>query len=230
MIPLEDHLLPTCAAATTRKTDVFWSHAAAFGALWGSLEITVGSFVHALHLPLAGVLLAALGGALLVAQRQILPLRGISLATGLVAALCKSVSPGGIILGPMIGIAIEGLLVELAFFLPHSRGAALLAGGLCAFWATCQTILSKVVFYGTDVLLLYLAALRRAGGWLGLSESTGWRSLLGFLAGLCLLGATLGLFGYRVGVVTQQRLRKRLPSAPSPSSPWHDLSAGDHEQ
>jgi hypothetical protein len=191
----------------------FWAYAAAFGAAWGTLEITVGSFLHALRLPFAGVLLASVGAALLVAQRQVLPERGLSLATGLVAAMCKSLSPGGIILGPMIGISTEALLVELALLLaPRAAVAAALGGALAALWALSQQLLSQVLFYGGDMLALYVAALARVASWLRLEQRAGVRLLVAILLALLAVGATAGVLGWRAGRACRRRLAARVPA------------------
>jgi hypothetical protein len=177
-----------------------WSHVAAFGALWGSLEITLGAFLHVMRLPLVGVIMASMGAMLLVAARQVYPRRGTTLATGVVAALCKSISPGGIILGPMMGIATEGALVELALLAaPRSRACAVMAGVLCALWAAFQKLFMQVIFYGSDIIELYLAALSRAREWLALPLEAGWWALALLLLLLVFVGAAAGLLGRSVG-------------------------------
>ena len=193
--------------SATSPADRFWSQTAAFGALWGGVEITLGSFLHSLRLPFGGVLLAATGALLLVAARQILPQRGSTLAVGVVAALCKSISPGGIILGPMIGIATEALLVELALLVaPRARASAALAGALAALWALSQKLVSQTVFFGGSVLALYLALLRRARDWLHLPGQAGWWALALLLGVVVLLGACGGLLGHSVGREAARRL------------------------
>lgn len=198
-----DHSAPLGGRAPRGSRDakrLYWAHVTAFGALWGVMEITLGSFLHALRLPFAGVILASLSAALLVAQRQVISVPGISLATGLIAALCKSISPGGIILGPMIGITVEALLIELALLLgPRRLVAALLAGGLAALWALFQTLLFKLVYYGMQLLELYLALLKRAGTWLGLSTEQGWAALFLLIGMVTLIGMAGALLGRAVG-------------------------------
>lgn len=189
------------------QRNTFTAHVTAFGALWGFLEITVGSFLHTLRFPFAGILLASASAALLVGQRQLLPRRGVSLATGVVASLCKSLSPGGIILGPMIGILTEALLVEVAL-LPSSRAAACvaLAGVLCALWAASQKLVTQYVLYGAKVIDLYLAALGKAGRWLGVSPAAGWWSLAALLVVVALMGGAGGLLGRKIGQDSVRRL------------------------
>lgn len=185
----------------------FWAVVTAFGALWGAVEITLGAFLHALRLPFAGVLLASISAALLVGQRQLEPRRGVSLATGVVAALCKSISPGGIILGPMVGIFTEGLLVELALLpAPRALPAALAGGALCALWSAFQGLVTQTIYYGARVIDLYLALLARAGQWLGIPPAAGWWGLLALVGVVALMGATGGWLGRRVGADSRARL------------------------
>ncbi|MCU0619979.1 MAG: hypothetical protein MUC69_00585 [Gemmatimonadales bacterium] len=185
----------------------FWAYAATFGAAWGTLEITVGSFLHSLRLPFSGVLLAAVGAAILVAQRQVLPARGLTIATGLVAAACKSLSPGGVILGPMVGISTEALVVELALLLwPRAPVAAVVGGALAALWALSQTLLTQVLFYGGDMLALYVAALERVALWLGLARGVGVRALAAILLAFVAVGAAGGALGWRAGRACRLRL------------------------
>lgn len=185
--------------AAVRSQRLFWSHAAAFGALWGSLEITLGSFLHNLRVPFGGFVLTAVGAALLVAQRQLHPAAGLTVATGCVAAACKSISPGGVIFGPMVAIVGESLLVELALLMaPRARPSAALAGMLALQWTTGQAVLGQYVYFGGDVLELYLQVLGR------LAQRLGWRGgapwlLAVVLGGLAVLGAAVGLAGHRVG-------------------------------
>jgi hypothetical protein len=182
------------------SADRFWAQVAAFGALWGTVEITLGAFLHTLRVPLTGVLLASLGAGLLVAQRQVQPERGATLATGIVAALCKSVSPGGVILGPMAGISVEALLVEGALFLaPRALVPAAVAGGLAATWALGQKVVTQYVVYGADVVRLYLALLAETARALGVAQTTGWGVLAGVAALVFALGAVAGVVGWAVG-------------------------------
>jgi len=196
---------------TPGRRSLFWAYAAAFGALWGALEVTVGTFLHTLRLPFAGALLASMGAAILIAQRQILPRRGLALATGVVAALCKSVSPGGIIVGPMIGILAEALLAEAALFCFPSPVSAVVAGGLSAIWAVLQKLVFQFLFYGATVLELYSALLTKASDWLALPPSSGWYALGCFLGLLFSGGGLVGALGSRIGSRARESLAAGVP-------------------
>ena len=197
--------------STRREADLFWAQVTAFGALWGTIEITLGSFLHSLRLPFSGTLLATLGAVLLIAQRQLFPARGATLATGIVAALCKSISPGGVILGPMVGIATEAMVVEAALLLaPRALGSGMAAGVLCVGFASFQKLVTQYVFYGGTVLELYLAALRKAGQLLGI-ERQAWWVLAAALALLAMVGAAAGALGRLLGEKSRARLAEARP-------------------
>ncbi|RLB55818.1 MAG: hypothetical protein DRI34_10020 [Deltaproteobacteria bacterium] len=202
--------IPTLAepSGSGRRLSAFWTRAACFGALWGVGEVTLGAFLHALRLPFAGVLMAALAVIMLVAQRQLYRRRGLSLATGLVAALVKTLSPGGVILGPMAAILVEATLVELCLpAWPGSVVAAMAAGSLCSLWSAFQQLFTQYLLYGRNIIELYLAMLRRASGWLNLPAGAGWWVLGGVIALLVVVGTTSGWLGVRLGVVSRQRLQ-----------------------
>jgi hypothetical protein len=192
---------------------------AGFGALWGALEITLGSFLHALRLPFAGTLLAAVSAALLVAQRQVLPRRGLSLATGVVAAICKSVSPGGVIFGPMVGITVEAALVEIALLVaPRSRLSAALAGALAVLWATSQQVMTQFVYYGGDLIALFMELMERLAGMVGLNSAEGWHIVGGLVGTICCAGALVSLFGHSVGrsMAHERQSHRALPTRGGP--------------
>ncbi|MCL2778542.1 MAG: hypothetical protein FWD73_11105, partial [Polyangiaceae bacterium] len=130
------------------ESDRFWGYAAAFGAMWGALEVTVGSFVHALKIPFGGTLLAASGAALLLALRTIYPHRGVLVAAGLVCAGMKMLSPATTIVGPMVGIMVESMLIELACFVfGANHVTAAIGGGLATLWAISQKVITQIVLY-----------------------------------------------------------------------------------
>jgi nucleoside-triphosphatase THEP1 len=182
------------------ERDRFWAHATGFGALWGALEVTIGAYLHTVRIPFGGALLAATGAGLMAAQRQVLPVRGASLATGMVTALCKTASPGGVLVGPMAGILTEAALFEAALlFAPRSLVSAAAGGFLAVTWAGLQKILVQFLFYGSTLLELYLAILRKAGEWAGLPDGAGVWAVGAFVGVLGGTGAVVAVAGGRYG-------------------------------
>lgn len=190
----------------------FWAYAATFGALWGAVEITVGSFVHTLKIPFGGVALSVVGAALLVALRTLLPARGVILAAGAVCAGIKLLSPAGAVIGPMIAILVESILVELALM---PTGAHALSGGaagaLSGLWAVTQKLLTQTLFYGMPVLGIYKGILTQAEKALHLPASGGAWAAAAFLSVVASIGIVAGSFGYSIGSSARRQLVSEAP-------------------
>jgi nucleoside-triphosphatase THEP1 len=153
-----------------------WRLAAIYGSLWASVEIVAGSVLHNLRVPFAGSLLGAVGVLLMTAGHRARAARGARPAQGLiwraalVCALMKSVSPSAVILGPMVGILMEGILLETVVRLSGGRAIGYLAGGaLAVSWSMAQRVLSALIAFGPDLVRLYVDAYRFAARSLGVS-------------------------------------------------------------
>jgi nucleoside-triphosphatase THEP1 len=164
--------------ARTMSADVrTWRRAAVYGSLWASVEIVAGSFLHNLRIPFAGSLLAAFGVLLMTAARRSRAGRGVAggdngliWRAALVCALMKSVSPSAVILGPMVGILMEGVLLEAMVRLARGRAIGYLAGGaLAVSWSMVQRVLNALIAFGPDVVRLYVDAYKYAARSLGVS-------------------------------------------------------------
>lgn len=177
-----------------------WGHAATFGAAWAAVEVTVGSFAHAIKLPFAGVVLAGIGAALLIALRTIYPRPGVLLAAGIVCAGVKLISPAGAVLGPVVGILVEAAIAELVLFPLGARVfTAPLVGALACCFAVTQKVLTQWLLFGAPILDIYVGILQRAEAWMGLPRQGGLWVALVFMAVVSTLGSSLGVLGHRVG-------------------------------
>ncbi len=177
-----------------------WQRAAIYGSLWAAVEIVVGSFLHNLRVPLAGSLLAAVGVMLMTAGHRAFPERGLIWRAALVCALMKSVSPSAVILGPMVGILMEGVLLETMVRLFRGRAAGYLIGGaLAVSWAMAQRVLNAVISYGTDVVRLYVDAYSFASRSLGVSSFGPFDLIAALVAVELLAGFTAAAVGLRIG-------------------------------
>jgi hypothetical protein len=182
------------------ESERFWGHATAFGAMWGAIEATVGTFLHALKIPFGGTVLAATGAAFLIALRVVYPQRGVLVAAGAVCAGVKLLSPATTVIGPMVGIMVESLIMEIACFgFGANPVSAMVGGALATLWALSQKVLTQIVLYGAPVIALYREFLQRAEKWLHLEPSGGVRVVAPFAALVGLIGALMALGGYRAG-------------------------------
>jgi ABC-type thiamin/hydroxymethylpyrimidine transport system permease subunit len=194
---------------------------AVFGSLWGVVEMSLGAVVKSLGLPFSGAVLAALGLTVALAGRAFVPRRGATLFTGVVAALLKLFSLGGVVLGPMIGILAEALIAELILSASARRDrppgllACLLAGAGGVVWTLFQPFATGAALYGRDLFVVWLDLLDSGARLLGLPASAGlW--IAGLLAALHLaLGAAAGWLGWSAA----RTLRGRMPEAAPAISP-----------
>jgi hypothetical protein len=124
--------------------------------------MTVGGLLHALHVPFSGILLAAVGAAILACQRALCPVRGITITTGCLAAGIKIFSMGGVYLNPLLAVLMEALLAEGTFCL---FGACFFSAGLAGFlmglWSFMQGLLKLMLLYGMHWIEASVSALSR---------------------------------------------------------------------
>lgn len=91
-----------------------WTYATLFGTLWGALEATLGTAVYLGRVPFRGTLMGIVGLLCLVCLRRLQPRPGVCLLAGVVAVFLKIFTLGGMYPGPIIGIAVQALAVEVA--------------------------------------------------------------------------------------------------------------------
>ena len=139
---------------TTRELSIL----AVFGAVWGLVEISLGSVLKSLNIPLSGMVLSALGLAVALIGRVYVPRKGTTLFIGVIAMLLKLFSLGGMILGPMIAIFVEALVAEavLSGFKKPSRVAFTLAGALGIGWTLLQPFVTGPLLFGRSLLVVWL--------------------------------------------------------------------------
>lgn len=145
-----------------------WLKATVVGSLWAAIEIVVGSFLHNLRVPLAGSILAFSSVILVVAFLRMWPVRGLAIRAALIAALMKSISPSAVIIGPMTGIFLEGVLIEFSILLLGLSKPAYILGGMLAVWsALLHKLVTLLLVYGGDMVTiienLYQYAVRQIG-------------------------------------------------------------------
>ncbi len=181
---------------------------AIFGALWGGLEASLGSYLHVVKVPFTGVVMASLGLLLALVGRLFVPRRGSVAMIGVVTALLKMLSLGGVVLNPMIGILAESALAELALsaWKRPAREAFALAGAVGVLWVFFHPFLTQGILAGQGIVTVYGWALASGARLLGLPlEAVGaiLASLLALHAGA---GAVAGLLAWEVGWAVRRRI------------------------
>ena len=177
-----------------------WVSAALLGSVWASVEIVLGSFLHNLRVPLAGTLMSALGVALLVAGSRMWNMPGLIWRAGAICALMKSVSPSAVILGPMAGIFLEGLVLEASTRVLGRNAWGYIAGGaLATSLPILQKIAGLLVLYGFDAARLYVALVETAARFLRIPSLGALDLVLVLFALTLVLGGAAAAIGIAAG-------------------------------
>jgi hypothetical protein len=177
-----------------------WMKAAVAGGLWASFEIIVGSMLHNLHLPFSGTILAAFSVVLMISFLQVWKINGLIWRAGIICGLMKSLSPSAVILGPMTGIMMEAVVMDLLIFL---LGKNILGYMLAGIGALLSAILHKLaslfILYGNDLVTIYANLFEFLKKQLNLLEATP-RGLITAIIGVyVILGALASISGFFLG-------------------------------
>lgn len=188
-----------------------------FGALWGAVEMTLGSVLHVLNVPFSGVVLTSIGITIVLIGRLFVPRPGSVLFIGLVTAFLKMLSLGGIVLNPMIGIVAESLLAEVVLTATGRprRATFVLAGALATFWPFVHPFFTQGLLAGRGLLTVYGWTIEKGAEVLGLDPSAVLMIVAGLIGIHLVIGAVAGLLGWDVGQTVQARLQ---PSAKAPGT------------
>lgn len=184
-----------------------WTYAALFGALWGAMEATIGTAVHLGKLPMRGTLMGLLGLLCLICLRRLQNRPGVCLLAGLVAVFLKIFTLGGLFPGPLVGITVQALAVELAMTATGGRAVGAAVGGALTLATNpLQKLATTWVVLGGDGLRAYFELLEAAAAALGLD---GLRPLVlvgAVVAWSAVVGTAGGLWAYWVAGRVARRL------------------------
>ncbi|MDX9768968.1 MAG: nucleoside-triphosphatase [Tenuifilaceae bacterium] len=210
-----------------------WQVATIIGSVWGAFEIVAGSLLHNLAVPMvAGTILSAIGVVVMVTGAKIYGNKGIFWRSALVCAALKTVSPSPVILSPMIGIALEGVLMELGvLILGHNLVGYILGGGLALLSILGFKFVRLIMIYGTDLVEAYKSVFSFA-------FSTETLTSYGYLLPILLLiviymaiGGFAAYTGFKGGISIKARMNgKVLPNLQqSPDGYKPPMRRGQHK-
>lgn len=189
---------------------------AVFGAIWGALEMTLGSYLHVIIPPPvtpligAGMIMTVVGMMVALIGRLFVPEVGSVLMVGVVTAILKASGVGGVKLSPMIAIVIECLLAEVGLLLSRksSRWGFSLAGSLAVLWTFFHKFFASYVLLGKGIYEVYLGMLRKGAQVLGIDVRYGLVIIAAFPLIRMVAGGAAGWLAWGVGHLIRSRLGK----------------------
>lgn len=204
------------------KSDInsIWLKAAVAGGLWASFEIIVGSLLHNLHIPFSGTLLATFSVVLMISFLQIWNETGLIWRAGLICGLMKSLSPSAVILGPMTGIMMEAVFMDLVIYLVGRNMIGYILAGIAALLSTIlHKLASLFILYGDDLVTIYVNLFRFLQKQLGLQDANPKDLIIGIMILYILVGAAAAMAGTMLGKKALLKQREGT-SIPKPTDPF----------
>jgi len=198
-----------------------WTRIGLFGGASGGIETTVGTALHVAKVPLRGLALASLQGAMMTFAGFGLRQPSRVVWVPFISAGLKALSPGGSRLRPMLAIAVQGGLYGLAVELAGWNLAGVALGGaLVGAWSALQGVALQYVALGGELARAYDAVvLWLAQRWHVAAPGLPW--LLGAWAGLhALVAAGVVTAAWRLRAPPrwlQERVERETRRAPAPA-------------
>jgi hypothetical protein len=196
-----------------------WVTIGLFGALWGVVELTLGSVLHTFFPPqantfLTGLVLGGVGTAVALTGRHFVPHRGSVFLIGVVTALIKLLSPGGVTIGAVVAILVESALMELVLWIartPHLWSFAL-GGALAVGWNLPHKFIMMRILYGQNFENVYMKMVKEGSQMLGLDTSVALLILAVLLLIRLIAGAVGGWIAWKLGGAVARRLGRPSPA------------------
>ena len=142
-----------------------WTRIGLFGGAAGGVEMTVGSALHAAKVPLRGLALSSLQGALMTFAGFGLTQPARVIWVPFISAGLKALSPSGNRLRPMLAISVQGALYGASVAIAGWNIVGVTLGGaLIGAWAATQGFILQYLLLGGelakayDSVVLWLAA------------------------------------------------------------------------
>lgn len=186
-----------------------------FGAIWGALEVSLGSYLHVLRVPFVGTLMTALGITIALVGRAFVAKRGSVLYIGVVAALLKAFSLGGIVINPMLAIVVESALAEAGLWPSRHprRSTYVLAGALAVSWDFFHQFFTQGLLAGRGIFTVYEWTLTQGAELLGLDAGAPLLVLALLLALRVSVGAVVGYLAWSLARAVRRRVWDKVEMA-----------------
>jgi len=182
---------------------------AVFGALWGLMEITLGTALKGTRLPFSGAILASVAAVIALTGRHFVHHNGAILLMGGVAALLKIFSTGMVIAGPFLAILLEALCAEFIVILfGTGRLGCILAGTVVVGYTALHPFITQAFLYGGRIFEVYWAIFQQIKSWLHL-EFVHFAFFIGFYITVhALIGAAAGWYAFHLAQSAEAQLKK----------------------
>ncbi len=185
-----------------------WEKGAVAGGIWGTSEMSLGSVLHNLRIPMKGYILTFIAITLMsginIRWRQ----KGLFYRAGLSSALLKLFSPSPNLIVPAIAITIEGFLMELGARIGGNNpiGYAI-GGGFALIWTILHKFFRAFMMFGPNIYILYEQFFEGTVGLTGLKHIDPIWGIVALIAIYFICGAIASAIGSFIGHNLETNIR-----------------------
>jgi hypothetical protein len=190
-----------------RKNEIILT--ALFGTLWGVIEISIGTLLHASKMPFRGTLLTIIAVVIIIISRSFVNYKGSLVAISSVAAAIKLITLPGFNITPFLAIMIEGIIGEMVFSIfSYSLFSSLISGSLILLYTLTHSLIMQGVFFGFGIYNVYLEILNSIGKAINYNGEISYLLIPVIILIYILLGMAAGWFGWKTAKRSKEILEE----------------------
>lgn len=184
---------------------------ALFGALWGVIEVFLGTILHASKIPFRGTALTIIAVVLITTSRSFINYKGSMITISAVAATLKLITLPGFNITPFIAIIMQGIIAEIVFsFFNYNLISSLFAGSSILMYTLIHSLIMQGIFFGLGIYNVYIELLNSIGKAINYDGQMSLVLIPVIFLLYILFGAGAGWFGYLTANRTKEILQESI--------------------
>ncbi len=184
---------------------------ALFGALWGVIEVFLGTILHASKIPFRGTALTIIAVVLITTSRSFINYKGSMIAISAVAATLKLITLPGFNITPFIAIMMQGIIAEIVFsFFNYNFISSLFAGSSIMLYTLIHSLIMQGIFFGLGIYNVYIELLNSIGRAINYDGQMSLVLIPIIILLYILFGAGAGWYGYATANRTKEILKESV--------------------
>ncbi|HSL90671.1 MAG TPA: hypothetical protein VK870_15310 [Ignavibacteriaceae bacterium] len=184
---------------------------ALFGALWGVIEVFLGTILHASKIPFRGTALTIIAVVLITTSRSFINYKGSMIAISAVAATLKLITLPGFNITPFIAIIMQGIIAEIVFsFINYNFITSLFAGSSIMLYTLIHSLIMQGIFFGLGIYNVYIDLLNSIGKAINYDGQLSLVLIPVIFLLYILIGVGAGWFGYATANRTKEILKESI--------------------